>query len=226
MKIRAEFGTALLSGAVAAAVGFAAFLLMHAIWIGPISSIAHVIVWAVLGGLMVGWAYNVHRVRLPGRPGGRIAVVFACASFILAPGLLQLLTPQPSPGAPMETSTVMGITTTGPKTSMFETVVGGFEMLLMAATIVTAVTLGAVLGQSVRGAVATGLATLTFLIVVGHSLPFGFGWRAVTMWIVTLTVTAIAAVTLVVVEAWTSTRLRPNAAQPVPVAQQGHAHGG
>jgi hypothetical protein len=224
MKIRAEFMGAVLAGAVAAAVGFAVFLLMHAIWIGPISPIAHVIGWAVLGGLMVGWAYDVHRVRLPALSGGRIALVFACASLVLAPGLLQLLTPQPSPGAPMQTSTVMGITTTAPSTSTFESVVGGFEMLLMAAAVVTAVTCGALLGRSLRAAVATGLAAFIFLIVAAHNLPFGFDWHAATMWIITLTVIAIAAVTLVVVETWISTRLHPTAGSLVAVKASLHSY--
>jgi hypothetical protein len=202
--IRRELGAALLAGSVAGAVGFAAFLLIHSIWIVPIWGIAPAVLWAVLGGFTVGWAYDVHRVRLPARPVGRVAVVFACASLTLAPGLLLL--PLPPAGGSNPSILVLGV--------------AGIAGLLLLATPLLAAALGAVLGRSVRAAVATGLAAFTFMSGIGHNIPiFGFGWVGVKMWTIMLTVTAIASVTLVVVETGTSTLLRPKA------AEQGHAHG-
>jgi hypothetical protein len=198
IKIRPEFGIALLSGAVAGAVGFAAFLLIHAIWIVPIWDIAPAVLWAVLGGVTVGWAYHVHRVRLPARPVLRVAVVFACASLVLAPGLLLLPLPLSSQG--------------GSNPSIVVLAVAGIAGLLLLATPLIAAVLGGLLGRSVRAAVATGLAALLFVSGIGHNIPvFGFGWRGVKMWTIMLTVTAISSVTLVVVETWTSTRFRPTA---------------
>jgi hypothetical protein len=84
--------------------------------------------------------------------------------------------------------------------------------LLLAATPFIAATLGALLGRSLRAAIATGLAAFTFLSGIGHNIPlFGSGWRGVKMWTIMLTVTAIASVTIVVVEAWTLTWLRAKA---------------
>jgi hypothetical protein len=204
MKVGTELGVALLSGAVAGAVAFAAFLFIHAIWIVPIWSIAPAGLWAVLGGITVGWAYDVHRVRLPARPVGRVTVVFACASLVLAPGLLLLPLPPPNP--------------IGSNPSIVVLAVAGIAGLLLLSTPLIAATLGALLGRSVRAAVATGLAAFTYLSGVGHNIPvFGFGWRGVKMWTIMLTVTAIASVTLVVVETWTSTRLRPKAGSSVVV---------
>jgi hypothetical protein len=198
VKVRAEFRAALLAGAVAGTAGFGAFLLLHAIWIVPIWSILPAEVWAVLGGVCVGWAYDVHRVRLPRRPAGRVAVVFASASLVLTPGLLLLPLQPPRPDAPTN--------------SIVTLVVGAIAGLLLLASPLIAATIGGLLGRSARAAIATGLAAFTFLSGLGHNIPvFGFGWRGVKMWTIMLTVTAIASVTLVVVEAWTSAWLRPNA---------------
>ena len=69
-----------------------------------------------------------------------------------------------------------------------------------------------------RAAVATGLAAFIFITGIGHNIPmFGFGWVGVKMWTIMLTDTAIASVTLVVVETWISTRLRLNSGSPVAV---------
>lgn len=196
MKIRTEFGTALLSGAVAGIVGFAAFLLIHSIWIFPIWSAAPAVLWAVLGGITIGWAYDVHRVRLPARPVGRVAVIFACGFLVLAPGLLLLPLPPPSQG--------------GSNPSIVLLVVAGIAGVLLLSTPLIAAMLAGVLGRSVRAGVATGLAAFTFLSGIGHNIPLlGFGWVGVKMWTIMLTVTAIASVTLVAVDTWISTRLHP-----------------
>jgi hypothetical protein len=199
MKIRTELNKALLSGAVAGVIGFAAFLIIHAIWIVPIWFIAPFgLSAAVLDGLAVGWAYDVHRVRLPARSVGRVAVVFACASLTLAPGLLLLPFAPPGPRASTQSIVALMVTVV--------------TVLLVVVIPLLAATLGALLGRSVRAAVATGLAALTVILGIGHNITsFGFGWRGVKMWTIMLTVTAIASVTLVVVETWTSTRLRPMA---------------
>lgn len=197
MKLRPELWVALLSGAAAGAVAFAAFLVIHAIWIVPIWDVAPAVLWAVLGGITVGWAYDVHRVRLPARRVGRVAVVFAGLSLTLAPGLLLLPLTPPGPGG---------------SPSIVEIVVGAIAVLLLVAMPFLAAAVGAILGRSGRAAVATGLATFTFMSGIGHNIPFfGFGLRGVKMWTIMLTVTAIASVTLVVVETWTSTRFRPTA---------------
>jgi hypothetical protein len=198
MRIRVELGSALLGGAAAGVLGFAWFLVIHAIWIVPIWDIAPAVMWAALGGIAIGWAYDVHRDRLPARHVGRVAVVFASASLVLAPGLLLL--PLPPPGA------------SGSNSSIFDVVMAGIAVLLLLATPLIAATIGALLGRSVRAAVATGLAAFMFLSGIGHNIPLhGYGWHGVKMWTIMLTVTAIASVTLVVVETWTSTRLRPKA---------------
>lgn len=190
---------ALMSGAVAGAVAFGAFLVIHAVWIIPIWSDAPGgLVFAVFAGVAVGWAYDVYRGRLPASPIRRAAVVFACASFALASGLLLLPLPPPNPG--------------GSTPSIVVLAVAAIAVLLLLATPLIAATLGALIGRSGRAAIATGLAAFTLIISLGHNIPtFGFGWRGVKMWMIMLTVNAIAAVTLVVVDTWTSTRLRPKA---------------
>src|ERR1700687_1820559 len=109
MKVRAEFGAALIAGAVAGTVGFAVFLVIHAIWIVPIWFVAPAWLWAFLGGVCVGWAYDVHRVRLPLRLAGRAAVVFGSASLVLAPGLLLLPLPPSSPSGSNPSIVVVGV---------------------------------------------------------------------------------------------------------------------
>jgi hypothetical protein len=199
MKIRADLAVALMSGAVAGTVAFAAFMVIHAVWIIQIWSEAPGgLVFGVFAGLAVAWAYDVYRVRLPARLVGRVAVVFACASLALAPGLLLLPLPPPDPG--------------GSNPSIVVLVVAGIAVLLLLTTPLIAATLGALLGRSLRAAVATGLAAFTLIISLGHNIPtFGFGWRGVKMWTIMLTVTAIASVTLVLVDTWTSARLHPKA---------------
>jgi hypothetical protein len=205
MKSRTELGIALMSGAVAGAVALAAFLVIHAVWIVPIWSDAPGgLVFALVAGVAVGWAYDVYRVRLPARPIGRAAVVFACASLALASGLLLLPLPAPNPG--------------GSNPSIVVLVVAGIAVLLLLITPLIAATLGALIGRSGRAAIATGLAAFTLIISLGHNIPtFGFGWRGVKMWTIMLTVNAIASVTLVVVETWTSTWFRPKAVSSAAV---------
>lgn len=210
-NIRPELGAALVSGAAAGVVGFAAFVVIHALWIVPIWDIVPFgLAWGGLGGITIGWTYDVHRIRLPARPAGRVAVVFASATLVLAPGLLLLLLPPPSAG--------------GSNPSIAVLVVAGIAGLLLLTTPLIAAMLGALLGRSARAAVATGLAAFIFLSGIGHNIPvFGFGWRGIKMWTIMLTVTAIASVTLVVVETWISTRLRRNTglAEAAATGQEG-----
>lgn len=80
--------------------------------------------------------------------------------------------------------------------------------LFLAVTTVLGVALGALIGRSARTAGATGLAACAFAMGIGHNAPFcGFGWLGAKMWIIMLTASAIASVTLVVAEAWIGRRL-------------------
>jgi hypothetical protein len=196
ISIRAELGLALLGGAAAGVAGFAVFLVMHSIWIVPIWDSAPAVTFAVLAGIAIGWAYDVHRALLPARPVGRVAVVFASATLVLAPGLLLLpLRPPGAVGSP----------------SIIEIGVGIAALLLLSMPFLAGA-VGAVLGRSGRAALATGLAAFMFMATIGHNiLLFGYGWHGVKMWTIMLTVTTVAAVTLVAVETWTSARLRPRA---------------
>lgn len=197
MRIRAELGLALLGGAAAGVAGFAVFLVMHAIWIVPIWDSAPAVTFAVLAGIAIGWAYDIHRVRMPARPAERVTVVFAALTLTLSPGLLLLpLRPPASVGSP----------------SIIEIGVGAIAAVLLLAMPFLAAGVGALLGRSGRAALASGLAALTFMTTIGHNiLSFGYGWRGAKMWTIMLAVTAVAAATLVVVETWTSVRLRPRA---------------
>jgi hypothetical protein len=196
--MRLELGAALLGGAAAGVVGYAAFLVIHAVWIVPIWDAAPGgFPFAVFAGVAVGWAYDVYHMRLPARPIRRAAGVFACASFALAPGLLLLPLPPPDPGGSNPSIIVVGV--------------AGIAVFLLLAMPLIAATLGAVFGRSLRAAVAIALAAFTLIISLGHNIPtFGFGWHGVKMWTIMLTVNAIAAVTLIVVDTWISRRLRPN----------------
>ena len=202
MSIRAELGLALLGGAAGGVAGFAVFLVMHSIWIVPIWDSAPAVTFAVLAGIAIGWAYDVHRVRLPAGAAARVTVVLAALTLTLSPGLLLLpLRPPSSVGSP----------------SIIEIAVGAIATLLLLAMPFLAAAVGALIGRSGRAAIASGLAVLTFMTTIGHNiLLFGNGWRGVKMWTIILTVTAVAAVTLVAVETWTSVRLRPRATRQSP----------
>lgn len=184
-------GRALFAGAVAGAAGFATFLVVHALWIIPIWSIVPALMWAVLGGIAVGWAYDVHRVRLPAREVGRVAAVLACASLALIPAQLVALPFGPfDRGAPTQSTIATGVT----------------ELALsLSITTVLGALLGALLGRSRRAAAATGLAAFAFASGIGHNIPFfGFGWIATKMWTIMLAASASTSVTLVLLDAWAS----------------------
>lgn len=91
--MRTLLTASLVSGAVAGVVAFAAFLVTHAIWIVPIWDVAPIgVVYSILAGVAVGWAYDIHRPRLPARSIGRVGVVFAATVLALVPAEVVALT--------------------------------------------------------------------------------------------------------------------------------------
>lgn len=189
VKVRPDLVTALLSGAVAGIVGFATFLVVHALWILPIWFIAPVgLAAAVLGGLCVGWAYDIHRARLPGSAVGRILAVLAAASLVLFPA---------EPLALTHRDLHFGDTAS---TAVAAAMPAAVLFLVFAALL--GATGGALLGHSVRAAGVTALAAVAFAIGIGHNAPFiGTGYVALKLWTIMLTATAVASVALVLLEA-------------------------
>ena len=196
---RSQRAGALISGAAAGLAGFSAFLVVHAVWILPIWFIAPAgLVVAAGGGLAAGWAYDVHRARLPRAAVGRILAVFAAATLVLLPAERLSLTHRDLHfGDTAETA--------------LSTALAAAVLFLACAGILGAAG-GALLGRSVRAAAVTALAALTFAIGIGHNAPFiGTGYAAVKLWSIMLSATAVASATLVLLEA----RLAPSRSEAV-----------
>ncbi|GAC1645897.1 MAG: hypothetical protein NVS9B11_17380 [Candidatus Dormibacteraceae bacterium] len=197
---RSQLEAAVIAGALAGVAGFAAFLVVHAIWILPIWFIAPMgLVIAALGGACVGWAYNIHRNHLPRSSWRRILAVFTAATLVLLPA---------EPLALTHRNLDMRDTA---QTALDTSLLAGALFLASAALIGAAG--GAFLGRSLRAAGVTALAAIAFAIGIGHNAPFiGTGFAAVKLWTLMLTASAVASMTLVVLESRLQKRLRSPAA--------------
>lgn len=178
----------MIAGTLAGVAGFAAFLVVHAIWILPIWFIAPMgLVIAALGGACVGWAYDIHRNHLPRSSWGRIVAVFAAATLVLLPA---------EPLALTHRNLDMRDTA---QTALDTSLLAGALFLVSAALIGAAG--GALLGRTVRAAAVTAFAAVAFAIGIGHNAPFiGSGYAAVKLWTLMLVASFVASTTLVVLE--------------------------
>lgn len=179
---------ALIAGSAAGLCAFGSFLCLHAVWIVPIWFIVPMgAPVAAAGGATVGWAWHEHRARLPAGTSARALLLLAAAALTLLPaeGIAFLFGPSdPS------------LLAQAPAGRLLASLV----LYLVVATLVGGVG-GWLASHSRRRAGITALAAAAFAAGIGHNAPlFGHGWIALKMWTIMLTVTAIAALTLVTLQ--------------------------
>lgn len=172
---------ALLAGPVAGLAGFATFFVIHFAWIVPIWDIlAFGAAFAVLGGLAVGWAFDLARGRLPAGSRGYAAL-----------GGLLLLTMLPAQVAVLIRGPV-GIVA-------FADTPATWIGYLMAELAVTAALVGALVGWrlvgTARGVGAWALAGGLYGWTVGHNIPLlGAGPTMGKVLVLVVAPTAVACV--------------------------------
>lgn len=188
MSRRRQAASALLAGSAGGVAGFAAFLVIHAIWIVPIWFIAPTgLVFGVAGGAATGWAWHVHREHLPARTGARALLLFGAAVVVLLPSEAVALL-----FAPADPRTLAG----QPVASLLSLI----GVYVAAAALLGAIA-GGLLGRSWAAAAVTGLAAAVFGAGIGHNAPLlGHSWVAGKMWTIMLSASAAAAVAFALVE--------------------------
>jgi len=200
--------TALVGAGISSGLAaLAAFLVVHAIWIAPIWSIAPVgALLAGAGGAAVGVAYGEILPRLPASRPRRWVAVEAAIAAVLAPGIAVGELRGPLPAA------------TGPGGIMameFADIAGDLVVMLTLATAVAGA--GGWLLGSHRAARSCALAGFLIALGPGHNIPALAGTSAVPKEVVILAILAtVAAIVLVEVHAFL-VRL-PSPHPPVPQA--------
>lgn len=186
---------ALLAGILSGITGLLTFLLIHAAWISPIWFILPVgSLIAGLGGLAVGWAYELLAPGLPAGPW-RIPAFFGVITLILLPALV----------LPHFRSPVFIVTPTG-----FEQAVSTAKavQLFILELVITAALAGGLAGWWVGGSrdaiLRTALAGLFFALGPGHNIPLISGnWGAVfKSWGLLAAIIIVSTITLVTAEAY------------------------
>ncbi len=184
----------LLAGALSGIAGLLTFLIIHHITIQPIWYILPFgFVFAVFGGMAVGWAYELLKPGLP--PGNWTSIAFASLiMLILAPALVLphfrtpifLMTPE---GAQLVVSTGRAIFLFIIELVVTSTIAGAF--------------VGWWIGQSHSAVLRTALAGLIFALGPGHNIPLISGaWGGVLKsWVLLLAIILVSSVVLVVSEA-------------------------
>ena len=189
----ASRGSALVSGSLAGLAGLVVFLVIHAVWIVPIWSVAPLgALVAAVGGVAVGRAYEEHRRLIPGGGLGRVTAVSLAGALVLLPAEPIALVFAPSDSRLLFSNSIGQDAAT--------LLVVGFVVFIALAAVIGAA-LGAWLGRSAGSAAITGLAAVAFAIGVGHNAPFlGASPVAIKMWVIMLAATVAAAVVLVVAD--------------------------
>lgn len=191
------FTASLIAGVLAGIAGLLVFLTIHHFWIRPIWFILPAgVVIAVLGGLVVGWAYAEIKNGLPPLPWTLLAV-FGIVFATLIPALvLAQLRPPPFD---VKTGTLVNGT-------VANVIVRFVLELLLTATIIGGL-MGWWFGHTPRAALAMGLAGFAFALGPGHNIPFlgnapGTGKGIALLLVITFTSTIV----LVATQAWLSRR--------------------
>jgi hypothetical protein len=182
---------ALISGALAGVAGLLVFLVLHALWILPIWFILPVgLIFALAGGVVMGWAYAQLRPTLPKGVWTAPAWIGLVAVTLLPAIALAELRP-----------TLFVETPTGAIPSEpIPTLIARFVAeLLITATIVGGL-IGWWLRRTRRAMAVTALASFVFALGPGHNIPFLGGTRGVRTELALLAAVIVVA-TLVLVEA-------------------------
>ena len=161
----------LIAGVLSGLAGLMTFLVIHQIWITPIWFILPIgLVIAALGGLAVGWAYEL---LSPGLPAGmwRVPAFAGLIVLILLPALV----------LPHLRSPIFAISSTG--TEQLVPTAKAVRIFLVE-LVVTAPLAGALVGLWIGGsreaALRTALAGLVFALGPGHNIPLISGvWSGV-----------------------------------------------
>lgn len=169
-----------LAGAVAGAVGFGTFLIIHHFLIMPIWFIAGFgIVVAIPTGLLVGWAFEAMQARLPRNPYLAIMIFSTLLTLVLAASFVVSSWQRPL------TDLLFGGNRVLPG---FEAELASrFAIDLFLVSALSGAALGWLLGRSKQAVGRMTVAALAFAAGPGHNVPvFPNTSGAATMWILTL----------------------------------------
>jgi hypothetical protein len=183
-----------IAGALAGIVGLMVFLAIHHLWIAPIWFILPFgLMFAIGGGLAVGWAYREILPGLPVRPW-RAPFVAGLITLMLFPGAaLAEIRP---PLFTLERGEAVLAVSLPVVTAHFV-----FELLLPA--VILGGLSGWALARTRRAALAMAISGLIFALGPGHNIPFIGGTEGVEKEaVILLAVVATSAATLVEVHAW------------------------
>jgi hypothetical protein len=181
---------ALISGALAGIVGLLVFLMLHALWILPIWFILPGgLVFALVGGVAMGWAYAQLRPTLPPHPSAALVMMVVVAAALLPAIVLAQLRPT------LFVETPTGAIPTEPIPMLIARFVAE---LLVTATIVGGL-IGWWLRRTRRAVAAVALASALFALGPGHNIPFLGGTRGVGTELALLAAVIVVS-TLVLVE--------------------------
>jgi hypothetical protein len=181
---------ALVSGALAGVAGLLVFLALHALWILPIWFMLPAgLVFALAGGVAMGWAYAQLRPGLPQRPPAALVLLVVVSVTLLPAILLAQLRPT------LFIETPRGALPTEPIPML---IVRFVAELLVTATIAGGL-IGWWLRRTRRAVVATALASFLFALGPGHNIPFLGGTSGVQTELALLAAVIVVS-TLVLVE--------------------------
>lgn len=187
--------SALTAGILSGIAGLLTFLVLHQVWISPIWFIMPIgLAIASLGGLAVGWAYEL---LAAGLPAGilRVPAFSGLILLILLPALV----------LPHFREPVFGLTPTG---FVQLAATGKAARLFLIELVLTAPLMGALVGLWIGGsreaAARTALAGLVFALGPGHNIPLISGvWGPVfKSWALLVLMIVISTITLVYAEQW------------------------
>ena len=153
----------LIAGAISGIAGLIVFLLIHHFWIMPIWFILPIgLLIAGLGGVAVGWAYQVQLPKLPPRPW-RALTITGLIIVIMIPSIVlaEMRTPMFDISGPIAVLVV----------SVRQAAVVFILELLLTATLMGGIA-GWIICRTRKAALATALAGLNFALGPGHNIPF------------------------------------------------------